>query len=439
MAVLSEIHEYILDLIENKLSPGAKLPGARSIAEHFSCSLPRVQTVLDLLEQSGVVESRPRSGTYVSADYKERLLLRNVVCSKFSNALTGEQRRWFRKSFPELHLTGAFHGGGVEILSSFTALTRRQHYQDLSEIFQECFPDGKKRFFTESLSPFYIEGKLFAIPVMFSPQILWYNPDLFRQAGVSMPENDWGKDDFLSALRQLHKRFSGRRVINFSPHFQQWSRFVHGSGALFFDPALPEPVQADSPKTLEVCLKYLELLRELDLAVDYDPDPIKSFAEGKLALFSGFRQSAYYFREHGINFTPGAVLMPDLGSGEKQLGAALIGFRNNFYDREKIKELLQFWLSDSIQETLGISNYGVPFLRSAAGKTLDPAKAPDCFLLDRIPALNAHCQIPSEELGEILMRSSFLINSSTPEQLPQILKELATTMRFIFKLRNQSI
>ena len=70
MAVLTELHDYILNLIEKELRPGEKLPGARSIAERFSCSLPRVQTVLDSLEQSGVVESRPRSGTYVSSDYK---------------------------------------------------------------------------------------------------------------------------------------------------------------------------------------------------------------------------------------------------------------------------------------------------------------------------------------------------------------------------------
>ena len=45
MAVLSELHDYILTLIEKELSPGEKLPGARTVAERFSCSLPRVQTV----------------------------------------------------------------------------------------------------------------------------------------------------------------------------------------------------------------------------------------------------------------------------------------------------------------------------------------------------------------------------------------------------------
>ena len=435
MAVLSELHDYILTLIEKELSPGEKLPGARTVAERFSCSLPRVQSVLDSLEQSGVVESRPRSGTYVSSDYKERILPRNVVCSSFLNALSEEQRKSFRHQFPEFHLTNSFHGGGVEILSSFTILSRQNKYQDLTEIFEETFPDCGKRFYMESLAPFCREGRFRALPIMFSPQILWYNPELFRQTGTPLPSENWGEEEFFSAIRQLHRTLSGRRIINYTPSFQQWSNFVHASGGAFFDPALEDPVQADSPATVKGCLKYLNLLRELDLAVDYDEAPVRSFARGKLAMFAGFRQSAWYFREEGIDFTPGAVFMPSLGSAEKQLGAGLIAFRKNFHDREKIKKLLKFWFSDSIQETLGKNSYGIPFLRSAALKTLVPEREPDCFLLKGLPALNTNSHIPSEELGTILSRSSTLINTSSPEKLPKILNELATTMRFITKIQ----
>ena len=435
MAVLSELHDYILTLIEKELSPGEKLPGARTIAERFSCSLPRVQTVLDSLEQSGVVESRPRSGTYVCCDCKERILTGNVVCSSFLKALSEEQKKYFREQFPDLHLTGAFHGGGVEILSSFTILSRQNRYQDLTEIFEESFPDARERFFMESLRPFCNEGKLFALPIMFSPQILWYNPELFRQTGTPLPENTWGEEEFFSAIRHLHRKLSGRRIINYTPAFQHWSNFVHACGGRFFDPALPEPVQADSPATVKACMKYAELLRELDLAVDFNDDPVKAFAEGKLAMFCGFRQSAYYFREHKLNFTPGAVFMPELGSGEKQLGAGLIAFRKNFHDREKIKKLLKFWLSDSIQTTLGENSYGIPFLRSAAMKSFDPAREPDRYFLEKMPVLNTVSHMPSEELGAILSRSSVVINTTSPENLPQILNELATTMRFITRIQ----
>ena len=435
MAILSELHDYLLTLIESEFSPGEKLPGARSIAERFSCSLPRVQTVLDSLEQSGVVESRPRSGTYVSCDFKERILPGNVSCSSFIKALSEEQKQNFRKAFPDLHLTNVFHGGGAEILSSFTILSRQNKYLDLTHIFEECFPDCHDRFFMESLAPFCSKGRFRAVPVMFSPQILWYNPAIFRETGTPLPTNQWGEKEFFSAIRQLHKTLSGRRIINFTPTFQQWSNFVHASGGVFFDDSLADPVQVDSEVTVKACFKYASLLHELDLAVDYDHDPLRSFAQGKLAMFSGFRQSAWYFKEAGISFTPGAVFMPSFGSDEKQLGAGLIAFRKSFHDREKIKALLKFWLSDSIQETLGKNGYGIPFLRSAAVKTLDTQKAPDCFLREKIPALNTNCHIHSEELSSILARSSVPVNTTPPEKLIKVLEELATTMRFITKIQ----
>ena len=127
--------------------------------------------------------------------------------------------------------------------------------------------------------------------------------------------------------------------------------------------------------------------------------------------------------------------MPSLGTAEKQLGAGLIAFRNSFYDREKIKELLRFWLSDSIQQTLGKSSYGIPFLRAAALTTLDPEKEPDRFLLETLPPLSTNCHIHSEVLGSILSRASTLINTAEPSQIPGILNELATTLRFIVKLQ----
>ena len=434
MAVLSDLYDYLLTLIEKELRPGDKLPGARSIAERFSCSLPRVQTVLDLLEQSGVVASRPRSGTYVTSDFKERDLPRNVACSSFINALSAEQKRSFRTLFPELHLTDTFRSGGVEILSSFTILSRLDQYQDLTDIFEGLFPECQEKFFMEALEPFRFNGRLCAVPVMFSPQILWYNPELFRQTGTPLPDEKWGEKEFFAAIRQLHKNLSGRRVINYTPSFNHWSNFIHAAGGVLFDPSLPEPVQAASAATVKACCRYAELLRELDLVEDHNTDPAGTFARGKLALFSGFRQSMFHFREKGLSFTPGAILMPSLGTAEKQLGAGLIAFRKNFQDQEKIKRLLRFWLSDSIQKTLGKSSYGIPFLRSAARETLDPAVDPDRFLLGELPAFNTNCHIHSEVPGTILARASTLINTAAPGQIPRLLEELAATLKFLVRL-----
>ena len=437
MAAYSDLYDYILTMIETELSPGEKLPGARRFAERFSCALPKVQSVLDSLEQSGIIFSKERSGSYVRAGYNERLLPQNVACSKFLCALTAEQQKEFRHTFPDMRLTQKFNCGGVEIFSSFRILSRQQEYEDLSEIFPETFPEWENTFYADVIKSLTVNGKFCSIPLIFSPQLLWFNPQMFSDTATPLPQNNWTWDEFISAIRSLHRKFSGRRVINYSTGFQQWAGFILASGGLFFGEDDPDSVLTDSPATLKAAARYSNLLRELDLVEDSDNNATQSFASGKLAMFVGFRQSSYHFKGYGINFTPQAVYMPDLGGKVNHLGAALIAFRKGFFNREKIKDILRFWLSDSIQSTLSNAGYGVPFLRSAALKTLDKESAPDKYILKKMPELGLNYNVPSEELGSILSRSSHLINTSDPEMLPEILKELSSTLRLINKINLQ--
>ena len=289
----------------------------------------------------------------------------------------------------------------------------------------------------EAVKPFIIDGKLCAVPVTFSPQILWFNPEIFNATGTPLPANNWGESEFFTAIRTLHRSIAGRRIINYSPQFIHWIGFILAAGGILFDKNMPDPVLADSLQTLGACLKYVNLLRELDLVEDFDDDPSRSFAQGKLAMFVGFRQSSYSFKEHAINFEPQAVYMPNLGGRENHQGAALIAFRKELRNREKIKNLLKFWLSPAIQENLGRAGYGIPFRKSAAQSTLDPLRSPDKYLLQRIPPLSANYHIHTEEMGAVIQRACHHLNAQRPENLPHFLHELATTMRFLHKINNK--
>ena len=205
MSSHSDLYDYILTMIETELSPGEKLPGARRFAERFSCALPKVQSVLDSLEQSGIIFSKERSGSYVRDGYNERLLPQNVACSKFIRALTPEQRWDFRRDFPDMRLTENFSHGGVEIFSSFRILSRQQQYEDLGEIFEETFPDWENSFYADALKMLSVDGRLHAVPLIYSPQLLWFNADMFKETDTPLPGNTWNRDDFLNAIRSLHK------------------------------------------------------------------------------------------------------------------------------------------------------------------------------------------------------------------------------------------
>ena len=234
MAVYSKIYNHILTLIEEKFDEGQKLPGARRIAEEFSCSLPKVQAVLDSLEQAGVVEGRERSGTYVSKGFGSKLLPCNISSSYLSESLTEKQRKKLSTEFPHLHLASRFNIGGIEIAPSLDIQIRQQNFQNLNSVFEECFPDYREKFYMQALEPFKKDGRLYAIPLIFSPHLLWYNPEFFKKYGVPLPRMDWQKEEFFAAMRSFKPHIPSKNIINYSPSFHQWMGFLHSSGGRIF-------------------------------------------------------------------------------------------------------------------------------------------------------------------------------------------------------------
>ncbi|BBD08558.1 PLP-dependent aminotransferase family protein [Desulfovibrio ferrophilus] len=66
-----KIEEHVLNLVESGvLQPGERLPSLRKMATTIRVSVPTVAQAYAELESRGILESRERSGFYVSLDYK---------------------------------------------------------------------------------------------------------------------------------------------------------------------------------------------------------------------------------------------------------------------------------------------------------------------------------------------------------------------------------
>jgi multiple sugar transport system substrate-binding protein len=58
-------------------------------------------------------------------------------------------------------------------------------------------------FFPNALKMYTVNGKLYGLPFVGSPEILFYNKDKFDAAGVAYPTDDWTYDDFKAAAIAL--------------------------------------------------------------------------------------------------------------------------------------------------------------------------------------------------------------------------------------------
>jgi multiple sugar transport system substrate-binding protein len=68
--------------------------------------------------------------------------------------------------------------------------------------------------FTEALSS---QGNLYGVPLQAQARVLFYNPDLFDQAGLSYPRANWTLDDFLDAALRLTEGQEPGKQFGFLP------------------------------------------------------------------------------------------------------------------------------------------------------------------------------------------------------------------------------
>ena len=65
---VSRVAEHLVRLIgDGLLAPGAKLPGETVLARRLGVSRPTLREAISVLKGRGLVEVRPRSGTFVTS------------------------------------------------------------------------------------------------------------------------------------------------------------------------------------------------------------------------------------------------------------------------------------------------------------------------------------------------------------------------------------
>jgi multiple sugar transport system substrate-binding protein len=111
-------------------------------------------------------------------------------------------------------------------------------------------------YYPEVLDIFRRTGGLYAFPKDFNPIVVYLNVDLFEEAGVQLPANDWTWDDFLAIAQALTRDLDGDgRNESFGTlvrrAFYLWQPWVWASGG---DVLSPDGRRAsgylDSPETV---------------------------------------------------------------------------------------------------------------------------------------------------------------------------------------------
>jgi multiple sugar transport system substrate-binding protein len=127
-------------------------------------------------------------------------------------------------------------------------------------------------YFPSSLSPFTVQGKIYGLPWLQQPVVMYVNKSLFEKAGVSLPTDSWRWDDFLKAAAQLtvdkngkhpgDAGFDAKNVVQWGTTLNGWppvQMFIwQNDGDVIAEDFSNSPI--DSAKSMEAFKFYSDLV-----------------------------------------------------------------------------------------------------------------------------------------------------------------------------------
>lgn len=138
--------------------------------------------------------------------------------------------------------------------------------------------------------------QIWALPGGFNIVILYYNKDMFDEAGLEYPTRDWDQEMFLEAAKALTKREDGR-VIQYgfadSP-LNMWFWIWQNGGEVFDNNVDPSVMLLHEPAALETVKWYFALALEHGVMPTL-PEIMQSggqqelFASGRVAMLADHR------------------------------------------------------------------------------------------------------------------------------------------------------
>ena len=432
-----KIRNYILDRIESgALKSGDRLPGARKIARDLGSSFTHVQAVVESLVQCGILKAVPRSGTYVAEDWEQRLLPYHFV----SYSGTG-----IRILSEIIHGICAAHGfrhcrkflhGFAEIRVSHYLLSHHDEYMDLGKIFRDSFGEGKE-FYTHALNDFHVNGKLCGIPLVFSPRLILCNAEVFRRCGCPLPAKDWTWEEFLDTIQSLRKSMEPEFVFNWENAIQSFQTFFARSGASFFS-SQPDAHPEFASEAGIRGYQYYAKLRDLT-SFRWSPgqEYYHRFSHAGAAMLFGPRQMLYHLKRYNPALNVHAVKLPRFpgGSDINIQGADLLCIRKDCTDTDLARSIVQCALSEELQDLPAAADYGIPFRRSSAAKTLKPDSSCDSVFIEEIPKISAAYRIYTPEIYRMISLGSARIFTLPGDDLPDAVRELAAAVELMLKLQ----
>lgn len=180
----------------------------------------------------------------------------------------------------------ASQGSNIDVFEAeqfhLVSLVERGAILNLDPILHEDPHGIVDDFYPHILNAFTWQGQIWAVPADIDLWVLYYNKDLFDQAGVRYPQPEWTWNDFLETATLLtvdrgdHKQYGFGANPSEAPELVA---FIYQHGGAVVDSVVdPQAPTFDSPANIEAVKWYTDLA--LEYGVMTPPEVIEHYRRG---------------------------------------------------------------------------------------------------------------------------------------------------------------
>ncbi len=290
--------------------------------------------------------------------------------------------------------------------------------------------DYKENFYDTLWNYNSYDGSTYGIPIGFTTHALFYNKDIFKEAGIAEPTNDWTWDDVKTAAKTITEKCDGKKGFSFQmkpdPYDYEMYLWSNGTAYVNEDGELDGSLNSDEAK--EVFSMFQEMEKD-EIAVATEKSGTDEFRSGSTAMYVYGSWSINTLKEDGVNF--GVVNIPSFGkqSSVSILSSSGISMSKDSKNKEAAWEFIKFWTSEEMnKERIGME---LPVLYSVVeseGIMEQPEYAPFYTMLEQSSDYTPASFIYESwsELSENLSLSfERVFNPSAMEDPAEVLDEAA--------------
>lgn len=163
--------------------------------------------------------------------------------------------------------------------------------EDLTSFISESSIDVEANW-ASTMDQYTYDSKAFGLPDRGGPEILYYNKDMFDEAGVGYPTKDWTIDDYTTAMEALTIKEGDKTIqygasgLDWTPN---WGAFIKANGGSIVEDG---KVVIDSPENLATLKWYNDIYQKGNVLTYQELESVKNsnadsmFAQGKVAMLT---------------------------------------------------------------------------------------------------------------------------------------------------------